>query len=145
VPAPQLPARGERLVPGARRHCGRGASCRPENTYADLLCSPEHEASNHAIIDAVGEVAAAHGVSRTSVALAWLHRQPVVTAPLVGAGSIAQIDDAIASLDVVLSDEDVRDLIAPCTPRHDWQGVSDEATMNAVRARIPGMALKATA
>ncbi|MDR6611130.1 hypothetical protein J2Y42_000542 [Leifsonia sp. 1010] len=32
-------------------------------------------------------------------------------------------------------------LIAPCTPRYDFQGVSDEATMNAIRARVPGMAL----
>jgi 1-deoxyxylulose-5-phosphate synthase len=110
--------------------------------YADLLYSPAEEASNHAIIDAVGKVAAGHGVSRASIALAWLHRQPVVTAPLVGAGSTKQIDDAIASLDVELSDEDVRALTASYTPRYDWQGVSDEATMDAIRARVPGMALK---
>jgi aryl-alcohol dehydrogenase-like predicted oxidoreductase len=110
--------------------------------YADLLYSPSEEASNHAIIDAVGKVAADHGVSRAAIALAWLHRQPVVTAPLVGAGSTKQIDDAIASLDVSLTDEDVRALTAPYTPRYDWQGVSDEATMAAIRARVPGMALK---
>ena len=110
--------------------------------YADMLYSPAEEASNRAIIDAVGKVAADHGVSRASIALAWLHRQPVVTAPLVGAGSVKQIDDAIASLDVELTDEDVRALTTPYTPRYDWQGVSDEATMDAIRARVPGMALK---
>ncbi|MEV7045079.1 aldo/keto reductase [Amycolatopsis sp. NPDC051061] len=113
-----------------------------DGAYADALYSPEQEASNHAIIDAVGKVAAEHGVSRASVALAWLHRQSVVTAPLVGAGSVEQIDDAVASLDVELTDEDVRALTAPYTPRYDWQGVSDEATMDAIRARVPGMALK---
>lgn len=112
-----------------------------DGCYADLLYAPEQEASNRAIVDAVGKVAAAHGVSRASIALAWLHRQPVVTAPLVGASSIQQIDDAITSLDVELTDDDVRALTAPYTPRYDWQGVSDEATMNAIRARVPGMAL----
>jgi aryl-alcohol dehydrogenase-like predicted oxidoreductase len=113
-----------------------------DGDYADLLYSPAEEASNRAIIDAVGEVAAAHGVSRAAIALAWLHRQPVVTAPLVGAGSVQQIDDAIASLDVALTDDEVTALIAPYRPRYDFQGVSDEATMDAIRARVPGMALK---
>ncbi|MGA0568594.1 aldo/keto reductase [Rathayibacter sp. KR2-224] len=113
-----------------------------DGDYADLLYSPAEQESNRAIIDAVGEVAAAHGVSRASIALAWLRKQPVVTAPLVGAGSIEQIDDAIASLEVALTDDEVTSLIAPYTPRHDFQGVSDEATMDAIRRRVPGMALK---
>ncbi|WP_406123491.1 aldo/keto reductase [Streptomyces sp. NBC_00989] len=112
-----------------------------DGDYADLLYSPAEDASNHAIVDAVGKVAAAHGVSRAQIALAWLRHQPVVTAPLVGAGSIRQIDDAVASLDVELTDDEVRELEAPYTPRHDWQGVSDEAELDAIRARIPGMAL----
>jgi aryl-alcohol dehydrogenase-like predicted oxidoreductase len=113
-----------------------------DGAFADMLYSPTEEASNRAIVDAVGEVADAHGVSRAQIALAWLRRQPVVTAPLVGAGSVQQIDDAVASLDVVLTDEQVRALIAPYTPRYDWQGVSDEAELDAIRARVPGMALK---
>ena len=112
-----------------------------DGDYADLLYSPAEDASNHAIVDAVGKVAAAHGVNRAQIALAWLRHQPVVTAPLVGAGSIRQIDDAVASLDVELTDDEVRELEAPYTPRHDWQGVSDEAELDAIRARIPGMAL----
>ncbi|HVV22253.1 MAG TPA: aldo/keto reductase [Pseudonocardiaceae bacterium] len=117
------------------------ARAETDGAYADLLYSQDQEASNKAIIDAVGTVAAAHGVSRAAVALAWLRRQPVVTAPLVGAGSIKQISDAITSLDIELTDEEVSALTTPYTPRYDWQGVSDEATMNAIRARVPGMAL----
>jgi 1-deoxyxylulose-5-phosphate synthase len=112
-----------------------------DGAFADMLYSPTEEASNRAIVDAVGQVADAHGVSRAQIALAWLRRQPVVTAPLVGAGSVRQIDDAVASLDVVLTDEQVRGLIAPYTPRYDWQGISDEAELDAIRARVPGMAL----
>jgi aryl-alcohol dehydrogenase-like predicted oxidoreductase len=110
-----------------------------DGAYADLLYTSAE--SDRAIVEAIGKVAAAHGVSRAAIALAWLHRQPVVTAPLVGAGSIQQIDEAVASLDVELTDSDVHALTAPYTPRYDWQGVSDEATMAAIRARVPGMAL----
>jgi aryl-alcohol dehydrogenase-like predicted oxidoreductase len=112
-----------------------------DGDYADLLYSPTEEESNHAIIDAVGVIAKARGVSRATIALAWLHAQPVVTASLVGAGSIEQIDDAIASLDIELTDDEIQSLIAPYTPRWDFQGVSDEATMDAIRARVPGMKL----
>lgn len=134
---------------------GRGRLARPwdqanathraetDGAYADLLYTPAQEASNRAIIDAVGSVADARGVSRAQVALAWLHRQPVVTAPLVGAGSVGQIDDAVASLDLDLTDDEVRALEGPYTPRYDFQGISDEAELDAIRARIPGMALKA--
>ncbi len=110
--------------------------------FADALYSPGQDASNRAIVDAVGKIAADRGVSRAAVALAWLHRQPVVTAPLVGAGSVEQIDDALASLNVDLTDDDVRMLEVPYTPRYDFQGISDEAELEAIRARIPGMALK---
>ncbi|MEV4759725.1 aldo/keto reductase [Micromonospora sp. NPDC049559] len=113
-----------------------------DGSYADWLYTPAEEASNRAIVDAVGRIADARGVSRAQIALAWLRRQPVVTAPLVGAGSVHQIDDALASLDVALTDDEVRALEAPYTPRYDFQGISDEAELEAVRARIPGMALR---
>ena len=112
-----------------------------DGAFADMLYTPNEEASNRAIVAAVGQVADAHGVSRAQIALAWLRRQPVVTAPLVGARSIQQIDDAVASLDVDLTEDEVRALTAPYTPRYDWQGISDEAELDAIRARIPGMAL----
>jgi aryl-alcohol dehydrogenase-like predicted oxidoreductase len=133
-------ARG-RLARGwdAARSSARSAS---DGDYADLLYSPAEEDSNHAIINAVGRIADARGVSRATIALAWLHRQPVVTAPLVGANSVQQIDEAVASLDVELADDEFRTLIEPYTARWDFQGVSDEATMDAVRQRVPGMALR---
>ncbi|WP_285590647.1 aldo/keto reductase [Actinomycetospora sp. NBRC 106378] len=93
------------------------ARAETDGDYADLLYPPSTEAADRAVVDAVGTIARAHGVSRARIALAWLHRQPVVAAPLVGAGSIAQIDDAVASLDVELTDDEVRALEAPYTPR----------------------------
>jgi len=112
--------------------------------YADLLYTPFTRASDHAIIDAVGTVAKARGVSRAQVALAWLHSKPVVTAPLVGANTISQIDDAVASRDIELTTEEIAALEGPYTPRYDFQGISDEAELQKIRDLIPGYASAST-
>jgi aryl-alcohol dehydrogenase-like predicted oxidoreductase len=106
--------------------------------FADLLYTPATEQSDRAIVDAVGTVAEAHGVSRAQVALAWLRSNPVVVAPLVGASTISQIDDAVASLDLELTDDETIALERPYTPRHDLQGVSDEAELQRIMRAIPG-------
>jgi hypothetical protein len=80
-------------------------------------------------------IAAERDVSRAQVALAWLHSRPVVTAPLVGANTTAQIDDAVASPDIQLTGEEIASLERPYTPRYDFQGVSDEA-LTALHPRV---------
>lgn len=89
-------------------------------------------------MDAVGTIADARGVSRAQVALAWLHSKPVVSAPIVGASSAKQIDDAVASLDIELTQDELAALEAPYTPRYDFQGISDDRELQALMARIPG-------
>jgi aryl-alcohol dehydrogenase-like predicted oxidoreductase len=111
-----------------------------DSGYADLLYTPLTQTSDHAIIDAIGDIAQARGVSRAQVALSWLHSKPVVTAPLVGANTTAQIDDAIASLEIELTADELAALERPYTPRHDFQGVSDEAELQQIRDQIPGYA-----
>jgi aryl-alcohol dehydrogenase-like predicted oxidoreductase len=81
-------------------------------------------------------VAKSRGVSRAQIALAWLRRNPVVTAPIIGASRTSHIDDAVAALEVELTDEDVSRLEAPYTPRHDFQGISDAAELARISARI---------
>jgi aryl-alcohol dehydrogenase-like predicted oxidoreductase len=108
--------------------------------FADMLYTPLTEQSDRAIVEAVGKVAEARGAKRAQVALAWLRSKPVVTAPIVGASSVQQIDDAVASLGIDLSDEEIRALEAPYTPRYDFQGISDDAQMQAIMARLPQFA-----
>ncbi len=79
-------------------------------------------------------------MKRAQVALAWLRSKPVVTAPLVGASSVQQIDDAVASLGITLSGEEIRALEAPYTPRHDFQGISEDAELQAIMDGIPQFA-----
>jgi aryl-alcohol dehydrogenase-like predicted oxidoreductase len=84
---------------------------------AELLYA-ETEAADARVVDAVGAVAGALGASHAQVSLAWLLAQPGVTAPIVGAGKIAHLDDAVAALDVVL-DKAQRDVLeAPYVPHH---------------------------
>lgn len=109
--------------------------------FADMLYTQFTKESDRQIIDAVGDIAAVRGVSRAQIALAWLRKNPVVTAPLVGASSIQQIDDALASLDITLTEDELMVLESPYTPRYDFQGISDEALLNSIMARIPGFQL----
>ncbi|MFF3559475.1 hypothetical protein ACFYXS_05475 [Streptomyces sp. NPDC002574] len=54
------------------------------------------------------------------------------------ARTIHQIDDAVASLDLDLTDEGAGSLEAPYTPRCDFQGVSDAGERERIKASIPG-------
>ena len=81
--------------------------------------------SDQKIVEAVGEIAKERGVSRASIALAWLRTKSVVASPIVGALKTKHIDDAIATLAVTLTEAEVARLESPYTPRMDYQGVSD--------------------
>ena len=60
--------------------------------------------------------AIARGVSRIQVALAWLLSKSVITAPIVGATKLYHLDDAIASVKVKLSSDEVALLEEPYVP-----------------------------
>jgi aryl-alcohol dehydrogenase-like predicted oxidoreductase len=68
------------------------------------------------VVEAVRDVAQARGVPRAQVALAWVLARPEVTAPIVGATRLEQLDDALAALTLTLSPEDVAELEAPYVP-----------------------------
>jgi aryl-alcohol dehydrogenase (NADP+) len=68
------------------------------------------------IVAAVAAVAAERSVPRAQVALAWVLRNPVVSAPIVGAGRPGHLTDAVAALDLELTDEEVARLEAPYRP-----------------------------
>jgi aryl-alcohol dehydrogenase-like predicted oxidoreductase len=123
----------------------RGRLARPWNeptarstadAFADMLYT--NADSDRATVEAVATVAAAQGVTRAQISLAWLRRNPAVVAPLVGASSTSQIDDAVASLDIDLTDQQAAILEAHYTPRYDFQGISDDAELERIMARLPG-------
>ena len=74
------------------------------------------DAGDAEIAAAVAAVAAERGVPRAQVALAWVLRHPAVTAPIIGASKPGHLEDAVAALDLELTDDDVRRLEEPYRP-----------------------------
>ena len=68
------------------------------------------------VVDRVVELARRHGVTPAQIALAWILRQPGVTAPIIGVTKIEQLDEAVAALDVELDGDDCRRLEEPYVP-----------------------------
>ena len=68
------------------------------------------------VVQAVADVAGELGVDQAQVALAWLLAKGV-TAPIVGATKLDQLDAAVAAVEVTLDDDQIRRLEEPYRPR----------------------------
>jgi aryl-alcohol dehydrogenase-like predicted oxidoreductase len=68
------------------------------------------------IVDAVAAVASAHSVSPSQVALAWLSAQPAVTSVILGARTVAQLTDNMASASLTLTAAELRTLTEVSAP-----------------------------
>lgn len=105
--------------PQARGRLARPADEKTERSETDQFGKYLYRKTadaDRAVIERVGEVAAERGISRGQVALAWHFAKPGVTAPIVGATKIEQLEEAIAAVDVVLSADEVKRLEEPYVP-----------------------------
>ena len=102
----------------------RGRLTRPWDThtartetdaYGKTLYNATQEA-DRLVVEAVQRVAQRLAVPMARVALAWVLRKPGVSAPIIGATKLEQLDEAAAALSLRLSDEDVAELEAPYVP-----------------------------
>ena len=73
--------------------------------------------ANREIVERVAKIADDRGVSRAQVALAWVASHPAVSAPIVGATKEHHLDDAIASVELVLTADEKKSLEEPYTPQ----------------------------
>lgn len=73
--------------------------------------------SDRAIVEAVTKIAAARGVSMAQIGMAWVLKNPVVSAPIVGATKPHHLADAVAALDIDLTAEEIDSLERPYVPR----------------------------
>ncbi len=71
------------------------------------------------VIDAVTEIADAHGASSSQVALAWLCAQPAVTSVILGARTVDQLTDNLGAVGVRLAPEEMRRLTDASAPTID--------------------------
>ena len=68
------------------------------------------------VVEAVAAVARRLDRPRAQVALAWVLQKPEVSAPIVGATRLEQLDDAVAALTLQLAPADIAELEAPYVP-----------------------------
>jgi aryl-alcohol dehydrogenase-like predicted oxidoreductase len=68
------------------------------------------------VAERVGQIAAARGIPRAQVALAWLLQRPVVTAPIIGATKLQHLTEASEALSVKLSPQEIVALEEPYVP-----------------------------
>jgi 1-deoxyxylulose-5-phosphate synthase len=132
--------------PLARGRLARPWGVTTARSQEESYATPYQEAtaaSDQKIVEAVSAVAAERGVNEVQIALAWLRRNPVVAAPIVGALKTKHIDDAIAALSITLTDEEAARLETPYTPRRDQQGVSDPAMLARAAAAVTGFKVDA--
>jgi 1-deoxyxylulose-5-phosphate synthase len=91
-------------------------SIRTETDEAFGRLFAKTEDADRRVVDRVAQVAAARGIPRAQVALAWLLAKPVITAPIVGATKLQHLDDALASVRIKLSEEEIALLEEPYVP-----------------------------
>jgi aryl-alcohol dehydrogenase-like predicted oxidoreductase len=104
-------ARG--LLAGTRTRAGERRTTRAAtDAYAEELYSD----ADFDVIDRLMEMANERGLPPAQVALAWLLHKPGVTAPIVGATKPTHLDDAVAAVDVRLSDKEIARLEEPYRP-----------------------------
>ncbi|NUW36503.1 aldo/keto reductase [Nonomuraea sp. SMC257] len=104
-------ARG--LLTGSRH---RASGPRTRRSGSDELAGSMYEDADFDVVDVVRAVAGERGLPPAQIALAWLLGRPGVSAPIVGASKLGHLDDAIAAVDVSLSEEETARLEAPYRP-----------------------------
>lgn len=102
-------ARG--MLAGTRSKLGDDSTSRSSSDGLDQVLYDQP--SDWEVVEAVKKVAAERGESPARIALAWLMSKPAVTAPIVGATKLKHLDDAIASVEIELSGEEIEALEAP--------------------------------
>ncbi|WP_409292762.1 aldo/keto reductase [Peribacillus sp. SCS-37] len=74
------------------------------------------EAADRRVVEKVAELAEARGVPRARIALAWVLQKEPVTAPIIGATKMYQLEDAVAAVEIKLTPEEVAQLEEPYVP-----------------------------
>ena len=81
-----------------------------DDTFTAILYN---EPTDWDVVEAVKKVAGERGVPAAQISLAWLLSKSAVTAPIVGATKMEHLEDAIASVDLELTEEEIQTLEAP--------------------------------
>ncbi|WP_284981662.1 aldo/keto reductase [Arthrobacter sp. efr-133-TYG-118] len=87
------------------------------NADVDFNGNPLWLDSDRDIVDAIERIAQARGVSKAQIVLAWVLKNPVVNAPIVGTTKEHHLADATAALDLDLTDDEITAIEKPYARR----------------------------
>ncbi|OLV17229.1 aldo/keto reductase [Deinococcus marmoris] len=82
----------------------------PESVRADENARRRFSDKNFDIVETLQTVADAHQAKPAQVALAWLLAQPGMTAPIVGANSVAQLQELLGTTELQLGQDDLNNI-----------------------------------
>ncbi|MFB9733741.1 aldo/keto reductase [Streptomyces thermocoprophilus] len=102
--------------PLARGRLTRDWGTTTGRSATDAFGSTLYLEGDRAVVETVTRIAQERGVPRAQVALAWLLHQDTVTAPIVGASKPQHITDAVAAVELRLTEKQIEELQAPYTP-----------------------------
>jgi aryl-alcohol dehydrogenase-like predicted oxidoreductase len=114
---------GVGLTPYSPLAKGRAARPWGEQTArssSDSVASAFDRDVDKPVVERIQQVAAARGVPMAPVALAWLLSKPVVSCPIVGATKPNHLRDAVAALDIELTDGEVAALEERYVPQDNY-------------------------
>ena len=103
----------------------RGFLARPHEEYLSTVraetddyaqAHPYAENGGKEVNERVEELAAEEDASMAQIALAWLLHKEWVDTPIIGTSSIEHLEDAVAALDIKLSNSDIEYLEEPYQP-----------------------------
>ncbi len=93
---------------GNRKRGGGGETTRANSDpFANGLYFRDED---FVVADCVAQVAKERGVTGSQIALAWILHKPYVHSPIIGATKMDHLDQAIAALDIQLSDDEIKKL-----------------------------------
>lgn len=75
-----------------------------------------YQSADFDVVDAVVAIAQEKGSSPAQIALAWLLHKPGVTAPIIGATKMYQLEEAVGAVEISLSDDEIARIEAPYIP-----------------------------
>jgi aryl-alcohol dehydrogenase-like predicted oxidoreductase len=99
--------------PNGKGRLARPAGGESNRSSTDKIVQAFDSPYDEPVINAVQRVAEARGVSMAQIALAWVLRNPLVSAPIVGATKPHHLSEAVEALGLELTDEEVRQLEEP--------------------------------
>jgi len=103
--------------PNAKGRLTRPRGVETARSSVDEVAKAFDSDADGPVIDAVQQIAEDRGVPMAQVALAWVLRNPVVSAPVVGATKPNHLDDAVAALDIELTDDEAAAIEEPYQPQ----------------------------